>query len=145
MKIDLYNPTNGSLLAESVSGLNFGSVVAGQHCTLPILVKPEKTVEESFSSMKLFLQSNGGLNNSHFGHFKSDSFVTGINHTNHLTGHFLLATGIVSGTAYTGVSGLDISLSEGNPQDYVWLDIQTGTSEIGSTSSINFRFVFDYT
>jgi hypothetical protein len=144
MKIDLYNPTNGSRLAEDVRGINFGTVVAGQHSLLPVLIKPEKTVEDSFSAMKLFLQSNGGLNHSNFGHYKSDSFVSGIDHSNHLTGHFLLATG-VTGTTYTGVSGVDISIASGVPQDYVWLDVQTGGSEIGSTSAINFRFVFDYT
>jgi hypothetical protein len=94
--------------------------------------------------MKLFLQNNGGLNSAQFGHFSSDQFVTGVNHTNFLSDHFQLATG-VTGMGFSGVSGLDIGISGGVPSSFVWLDIQPGLFDVGATSTINYRFVFDYT
>jgi hypothetical protein len=144
MKVNAYNPANGTLLAEGVQGLYFGNVRAGRHCDTPILIKPIKTTESSFSDMKLFLQSNGGLAASQFGYFASGEFATGVDYTTCLTGHFDLATG-VTGTAFAEVPGLDIAIVSGQPADFVWLDMQPGASEIGSTSSINYRFVFDYT
>lgn len=144
MKVNAFNPSNGTLLAEGISGIAFGNVKAGQHCDTPAVIKVEKTTENEFSAMKMFLQSNGGLNYSKFGYFISGEFVTGVDYT-YMTGTlFDLATG-VTGMDFTGVTGLDINIVSGQPADYVWLDIQPGQYEVGSTSSINYRFVFDYT
>ena len=143
MKIKVYNPVNGSLVADGPSGISFGNVKAGQHGSMPVLIKPFSTVESNFLEMKLFLQNNGGLNQSAFGHFTSDQFVSGVDNTTYLSDHFTLATG-VTGIGFTGVSGLPINLVGGQPVDYVWLDVQIGAYEVGSTSTINYRFVFDY-
>ena len=143
MKIKVYNPTNGNLISDGPSGISFGNVKAGLHGNLPVLVKPFKTTENNFLEMKLFLQNNGGLNASSFGYFVSDQFLSGVNYTNYLSDHFSLATG-VTGIAYTGVGGVGIAISGGQPADYIWLDIAIGSYESGATSSINYRFVFDY-
>ena len=143
MKIKVYNPTNGNLISDGPTGLSFGNVKAGQHSNIPVLIKPYKTTENNFLEMKMFLQNNGGLNSSSFGYFVSDQFVTGVDYTTYLTGHFSLASG-VTGLGYTGVTGVGIALSGGQPADFVWLDIAIGAYESGATSSINYRFVFDY-
>lgn len=143
MKIKVYNPSNGNLIADGPSGISFGVVRAGYHGSLPVLIKPFKTTENNFTEMKLFLQNNGGLNSSKFGHFTSDGFIPGVDYTNYLSDHFSLATG-VTGLGFSGVSGLDISIVNGEPTDYIWLDLEAGSFENGATSTINYRFVFDY-
>lgn len=143
MKIKVYNPSNGNLVSDGPSGISFGNVRAGYHNDTPVLIKPYKTVENNFLEMKLFLQNNGGLNSTKFGYFTSDAFSSGINYANYLSDHFTLASD-VSGLGYTGVSGVPISLEGGQPVDYVWLDLEPGSYEVGSSTSINYRFVFDY-
>lgn len=143
MKIKVYNPSNGNLVSDGPPGISFGNTRAGHHCDTPVLLKPFKTTENNFLEMKLFLQNNGGMNGTQFGYFTSDQFSSGINYTNVLTGHFSLATG-VTGLAFTGVSGVPISLVGGQPADFIWLDLNPSAYEIGATSTINYRFVFDY-
>lgn len=143
MKIKVFNPVNGHLVADNPPGISFGQVRSGKHCSSPVLIKPSKTVENNFLEMKLFLQNNGGLNDTNFGYFLSDNFSSGIDHSNMLSNHFSLASG-VSDILYSAVSGPSIRLSGGQPSDYIWLDIQPGQYETGSTSTINYRFVFDY-
>lgn len=142
MKVSAYNPQNGTLIADAISGISFGNVRQGQHST-PVLIRPGRTVETNFTEMKLFLQNDGGLSASQFGYYVSDEFLTGIDYTNHLTGALTLATG-VTGTGYTGVTGVSIGIVGGNPVDYVWLDAEVGVSETGATSTINYRFVFEF-
>jgi len=143
MKIGVYNPQNGNLVADSVTGINFGNIKRGQHGDSAVLLKPAKTTETNFTEMKMFLQNNGGLNLSEFGHFTSDSFVTRVDHNNYLSDHFTLATGVAD-IGFTGVSGLDIDIVDGTPVDFVWLDVEVGSTEVGATSTINYRFVFEY-
>jgi len=143
MKIGVYNPQNGNLVADSVTGISFGNIRRGQHGDSSVLLKPAITTENNFTEMKLFLQNNGGLSASQFGHFASDTFFSGVSNDNYLSDHFILATG-VSGVEYTGVSGLDINIVNGIPTDFVWLDVEVGASEVGATSTINYRFVFEY-
>lgn len=147
MKVSFYNPTNGTLVADATSSFSFGSVRRGSHNDLPILLKPAKTVEHNIFEMKLFLQSDGGLNNSGFGHFTSDAFASGIDHTNLLTGHFTTAPGVtgwpVSGAS--GVTGLDVLCASGAPQGFVWLDLEVGSDETAvGINSMNYRFCYDY-
>jgi hypothetical protein len=147
MKVSFYNPANGALVAEAATGFTFGAVRRGSHCDSPILIRPAKTVENNILEMKMFLQANGGLDHSHFGHFTSDGFVTGVDYTNILSDHFTLATGVtgwpVSGAS--GVSGLDIVCASGQPQGYVWLDLEVGENEVAvGRKSMNYRFCYDY-
>jgi hypothetical protein len=143
MKVSLYNWTNGNLVADSVTGISFGNVRQGQHTDTPVLIKPERSIEDAILEMKLYLQNNGGLSKTSFGHYTSDSYVSGIDHRNNITSHFELATG-VTGLDYDEVTGVPITVRSGEPQDFVWLDAEVGSNETGATSSINYRFVFEF-
>lgn len=146
MKVSYHNPANGALVADSVTGISFGAVRKGQHCDMPVLVKPGKTTEHNIYEMKMFLQANGGLNLSSFGHFTSGVFATGVDYSTNLTGHFTLATGAtgwpVSGAP--GISGLDILCASGSPQGFVWLDMEVGADENSGPKPLNYRFCYDY-
>jgi hypothetical protein len=40
--------------------------------------------------------------------------------------------------------GIPIGVDGEGRGQYVWLDVQTGSIDTGSTSSINYRFIFEY-
>lgn len=143
MKVSLYNWSNGNLVADSVTGISFGNVPQGQHSTPPVLIKPGKTVEDAILEMRLYLQNDGGLSSTKFGYFANDQYLTGVDWANYITGHFELATG-VTGLDYDTVTGLQIGINGGVPADFVWLDAEVGQYETGATSSINYRFVFEF-
>jgi hypothetical protein len=146
MRVDSYNPATGGLLAEGITGIYFGNVRAGQHSTPLVLIKPVKTVETSISAMKLFLQADGGLTASQFGYLVLSAFDADIV-TADLVNHFVVAPDAVD-VGYVGGPGEEgavIPVASGSPTGWVWLDIQPGAFEVGSTSTINYRFVFDYT
>ena len=142
MKIKAYSPRTGNLLAEDISGIYYGNIRQGEHCALPVLLQPVKTDEDTFSEMKVFLQNNGGYGYSEFGYLISDQFMSGVvSYTSgtsslvYISDHFLLD----SSPVFSDTQG--VSLNDG---DYTWLDVQVGELETGSTSNINYRFVFDY-
>jgi hypothetical protein len=142
VKIQTYSPANGALLSAEVAALYFGTVVAGMHCVTPILIKVEGDVAKNYTAMKLFLQNNGGLKDSNFGYLSAVEFSAGIT-SSAITEHFEEARGAVD-VNYAATPGLSITLVDGQPVDFIWLDIEVGLSEKGSTSSINYRFVFEY-
>jgi hypothetical protein len=92
--------------------------------------------------MKLFLQNNGGFNSSNFGHFLSTPFITGIQAgSNYLSDNFI----VNSTPSVTGVNGVPVEVVSGNISKYIWLDVQVGALETGSSSTINYRFSYDFT
>lgn len=139
MKIKAYSPQTGNLLSESITGINFGNIRQGQHCASPVLIQPVKTSEDEFEDIILYLQNNGGYNQSQFGYKISSDLTTGVHsYVSGATGtvisdHFILVSDA------TGPNGISVS-----PSDYVWLDVQVGVAETGSTSNINYRFIFEY-
>lgn len=139
MEIRAYSPQTGNLLSESITGINFGNIRQGQHCFTPVLIQPVKTAEDEFDDMILYLQNNGGYNQSQFGYRVASDLMTGVqSYTIGATGpvisdHFTLVSDA------TGPGGVSVT-----PDDYVWLDVQVGATETGSTSSVNYRFVFEY-
>jgi hypothetical protein len=146
MKVTSYSPVNGMLMLDSITGITFGNIRQGQHCTNPPVIKPSATSEIQFSEMKLFLQNDGGLAQSQFGYYKNSSFITGITggHPSYFSpsNHF----NVVTGPVLSDSLGLNISLdASGMPSEYVWLDVGIGALETGATSSINYRFLFDFT
>lgn len=141
MKINAYSPRTGTLISEGVTGITFGNVKQGLHCVVPIVIKPIKTSENEFTQMKVFLQNNGGFNSSNFGYFLSSTFVTGVAAgSSYLSDNFVLE----ANPSATGVNGVELDLVSGIPADYVWLDVQVGALETGSSSTINYRFSFDF-
>ena len=144
MKIRAYSPKTGNLVADSITGLNFGNVRQGQHCVIPIVIRPVLE-EESITGLEIFLQNNGGFSNSEYGYYTDPDFITGVqSYVAGLTGavisdHFTVVP-VPSGGVTGGVSiGLNDIYG-----DYVWLDVQSGVFESGSTSTINYRFMFEY-
>jgi hypothetical protein len=149
MKIGAYSPRTGNLLAADITGINFGNVRQGQHCALPILIRPEKE-DETLIGLELFLQNNGGFNQSQFGGFiwsdftqvrSWDPLYTGLTDVHFISDHFSVQPAPTGGT--TG--GEHISIQPDGHGDWVWLDVQAGLTETGGTSSVNYRFIFEYT
>lgn len=124
MKIRAYSPRTGNLLADDIIGINYGNIPQGQHCAIPVLIQPVKTDEDTWSSMSLLFQNDGGYDSSRFGYFILSDFISDPVLSDHFTG-----------------VGDSVSINDG---DYAWLDVQVGAIETGSTSNINYRFVFEY-
>jgi len=145
MKIRAYSPQTGNLLAEDITGINFGNVRQGRHGALPVLIRPVCDVE-TLTALTLYLQNNGGFSQSQYGYFISCEFVPGVHsYTSDdssvpaISDHFLEVS-----DPPQPYGGVDIGLDGEGRGDYVWLDVQAGATETGSTSSINYRFIFEY-
>jgi hypothetical protein len=67
MKIRAYSPQTGNLLAEDISGLNYGNVRQGKHGAMPVLIRPVCDVE-TLVSLTLYLQNNGGFSQAQYGY-----------------------------------------------------------------------------
>lgn len=139
MRIRAINPQTGSTLSESITGVNFGNIRQGEHCASPVVVQPITTSEDEFDDMVLYLQNNGGYNQSQFGYRVSSTFTSDVrSYSVGVTGpvisdHFTLVSDA------SGSGGVNIELS-----DFIWLDVQVGATETGSTSNVNYRFTFEY-
>jgi hypothetical protein len=146
MKVRAYSPRTGNLLADDVTGLNFGNIRQGKHGALPVLIRPLKTTEDSFTDLKLYLQNNGGYNQSQFGYLVSDGFAANVRSwtsDTSLPGPYISDHFVVNSAA-TGTGSVNIDLDTQGNGDYIWLDVQVGSLETGSTSNVNYRFVFEY-
>ena len=136
MKLQRYNPVNMTLLEDSVTGINFGTVFQGNYCEAAQVVLPAVTTESSITEMKVFLQSKGPFTKSTFKSFHSATPIMGIvPGSAYLSDQFT----VVSAPELTGAGG--VSLAHG---EYLWLDVKTGALETGSYGGINYRFVFEY-
>ena len=144
MRIRAYSPQTGNLVAEDITGINFGLVRQGTHGVLPVCIRPVKETED-ISGLELYLQNDGGFSSSEYGYFHSADFIAGVrSYTSGLTGnvisdHFTVVTNPPSVTG-----GISLGLNASGESEYVWLDVQAGASETGSTSTVNYRFVFEY-
>jgi hypothetical protein len=144
MKIRAYSPHTGNLVADDITGINFGQVRQGQHGSLPVCIRPVKDTED-ITGLELYLQNNGGFSSSEYGFFHSSEFIPDVSsYTPEYTGgilsdHFSV---VENPPSYTG--GVNIGLNGSGEGDYVWLDVQAGASEAGETSTVNYRFVFEY-
>jgi hypothetical protein len=145
MKIKAYSPRTGNLLADDITGINFGSVRQGRHGAIPVLIRPVCDTE-TLTSLTLYLQNDGGFSQSRYGYYVNADFVPGVHSWTSddsaapaISDHF---TEVPSPPDSTW--GVPIGLDGEGVGDYVWLDVQSGSSETGSTSSINYRFIFEY-
>lgn len=147
MKIGAYNPRTGDLLSENISGINFGNVRKGHHSVLPVMIRPE-IEDEVIVGLEMYLQNNGGFNNTQFGYFVHSDFVlvesydpaaTGTSDYHYISDHFVT---IPSPPDVTG--GVPLTVHGGQYTDYIWLDVNPGATETGGTTSINYRFIFEY-
>jgi hypothetical protein len=148
MKIGAYSPRTGNLLAEDITGINFGNVHKGKHCVLPVLIRPQRE-EEDITGLELYLQNNGGFNSTDYGYLTSSDFAMVESYdstTSGDTGIYFITDNFVQNTnPYDGATGsVHLDMHNDGYADYVWLDVGPGINETGGTSSINYRFIFEY-
>ena len=148
MKIGAYSPRTGNLLADDITGINFGNVRQGEHSILPILIRPN-IEDEDISGLDLYLQNNGGFNLTEYGYLTSDNFVQVYSYdpaVTGMTGIYLISDHFVVVPTPPDLSdGVHININEEGYGDYIWLDVEPGLTETGGTSTINYRFIFEYT
>lgn len=131
-----YNPDDLVFIATGVA-VDYGSFAAGNHSKTVHVVKPIPS-GITLSKINFYLENKGGLENSNFGYFKSNSAILGIQAgSTYLSDNFTE----ISGVSTTVTGGL--SLTAANPEN-IWLDLETGASDIKS-GNINYRFVYDFT
>lgn len=147
MKIGAYSPKTGQLLSEDITGINFGNVHKGEHSVLPVVIRPE-IEEEDITGLEMYLQNNGGFDETEFGHFEHETFVpvrsydplfTGDTGYYYISDHFVE---VPDPPDVTGGVPLDVYGS--GYSDYVWVDVNPSLLETGGTNSINYRFIFEY-
>jgi hypothetical protein len=147
MKIGAYSPRTGNLLSEDITGINFGNVHKGEHSVLPILIRPERDAE-IISGLEMYLQNNGGFNQTEYGYFVFSGFVpveSWDSHTSGDTGVYFISDHFVEVPNPPDMSnGVQININHDGHGDYVWLDVNPSLLETGGTSSINYRFIFEY-
>lgn len=147
MKIGAYNTRTGGLLSESITGINFGNVRKGHHSVLPVLIRPE-VESEDIIGLEMYLQNNGGFNQTEFGYFTSSDFTqvksfdpefTGDTSYQYISDHFEV---VPLPPDITG--GVPLTVHDNRYADYVWLDVNPSALETGGTTTINYRFIFEY-
>jgi hypothetical protein len=139
MKIRAYSPQTGNLISDDISGINFGNIRQGEHSVSPVLIQPVNTSEDLFSNLLLYLQNNGGYSQSEFGYLVASDMSTGVSsYTSDTTGTVISDHFMVVSDA-TGSGGVPLVAC-----DYIWLDVQVGVTETGSTTNVNYRFIFEY-
>lgn len=144
IKIESYNPVDMQKLADDVTGIDFGSVVRGNHNSTAVVIKPVAD-GGTFDQLALFLEDDGGLNHCQFGKYASSSPITGIEPgDNRLSDYFVEASGVSDVSEIPGLSDDGIVLTAGAPE-YVWIDVEAGIGETNlGAQGVNFRFVFEY-
>lgn len=138
-RIDRYNPTNMALAESDISQVDFGGVIRGNHCNVPVVIKPVTT--GTVTQLALFLEDDGGLSNAAFGYLASKQVFCGIPAGgSQISDHFIETNGV---SDFSQLSN-GVSLDPDSPE-YVWLDVQIGAgSTLGEETGINYRFVFEY-
>jgi hypothetical protein len=147
MKIGAYNPRTGELLSENISGLNFGNVQKGHHSVLPVLIRPE-IEDEDLVGLEMYLQNNGGFDETEFGYFTHSDFVLVESYNPGTTGtpgyYYMSDNFEVVPIPPDITGGVPLNVYGDNYTDYVWLDVNPSAIETGGTTTINYRFIFEY-
>lgn len=138
-RIDRYDPTTMGLAESGISQVDFGGVIRGSHCSSTVVIKP--VIAGTVTQLALFLENDGGLTNSAFGYLASKQSFSGITPGSaQMSDHFTETNSVSDFTFLTN----GVSLDPTSPE-YVWLDMQAGLgSSLGENTSINYRFVFEY-
>jgi len=147
MKISAYSPRTGNLIQDDITGIDFGNVRQGQHGALPILIRPQRE-DEDISGLEAYLQNDGGFSLTQYGYFVHSDFVPVRSYDPAYTGdtgYYLISDHftLTPNPPDTG-TGVPLSIYPNDYADYLWLDVNPGLTETGGTSSINYRFIFEY-
>jgi len=147
MKIGAYSPGTGNLLADQITGINFGNVRQGEHCVVPVLIRPEKE-DEDITGLELYLQNDGGFDYTDYGYFVNQEYVPVKSYDPSITGdssYFYISDHFIEvPTPPQATGGVPVNLYSSGYGDYIWLDVEPGINETGGTSTINYRFIFEY-
>jgi len=144
MKISTYNPVDMVQISAGVSGVDLGNVLRGNHNETAVVVKPVADTGENLTLLAMFLEDNADLTHTQFGKFKSATPIQGITPgSNYLSDYFVETPGIqdVSGIYAFSDNGLLLNASA---PEYVWLDAEAGSTETSGSTTVNYRFVFEY-
>lgn len=144
MEIKAYNPKNGDLLANDISGIDFGEIIQGEHSSVPVLIRPIMS-DDNVSNIRLLLASNGGFDDAHYGYLLSDQFTPDVESYNgdvkdgvhYISDHFENPSTAVSDAIQVGLDSEGVG-------DFIWLDVQPGEADIGRSKNLTYRFIFDY-
>lgn len=138
-RVDRYNPVNMALAETGISEVDFGGVIRGNHCAEPVVVLP--VVGGTVTQLALFLEESGNQTNAQFGYLASKEKFSGIQAGGaQMSDHFTETPGV------SDFSFLEngVSMDPDDPE-YVWLDVEVGLgADIGSSTGVNYRFIFEY-
>jgi len=145
MRIEQYNPSDMQVIANDITGVDFGEVVKGNHAPNVIAIRPILEIGDTFTSLSVFLEDNGALDHTQFGKFKSTTAIADITAgSDYLSDYFIEEEGISDASQVPGASGDGFILDEGTPE-YLWIDAGVGENEVTfGDLSVNFRFIFEY-
>jgi hypothetical protein len=145
MKIYKYDPEDMSEISSDATGVDFGDVIKGHHAPNVVAIKTYAYPEDHFTSLAMFLESNGGLDHTVFGKYKSSTAITGIEPgDDYLSDYFVGVSGISDPSQVAEYSDYGLILDAADPE-YVWIDAEPGTNEVVyGSKSVNFRFIFEY-
>ena len=145
MKITTYDPTTGNPIVDDATGLNFGKVIQGNHCSSPLVVKPVKTTETNFTHIAMFLESKGSFTNSLFGKYKNATFIPGVAAgSSYLSDNFNAKPGVSDFYAADAVMTTDGLVLSYSAPEYIWLDAHVGYIQATGNDNVNYRFVYDF-
>lgn len=145
MRVDQYNPVNMTLLASDITGVDFGSVVKGNHNSSAIVIKPVAEGSETITQLALFLEDNAGMNNTQFGKFKNAAPTPGIAAGSaYLSDYFQEVEDISDVSQIPAYSDYGLVFNASSPE-YAWIDAEVGDTETTlGQQAVNFRFIFEY-
>jgi hypothetical protein len=139
MYLESYDFVSGDDLGRA-QALDFGDVLQGRHCQRSLLLRAFPDTETSILDATVYLENKGGWSGAEFGCYVNPSFQPGISPgSDFLSSHLAEVQDATYGTP----NGRSIEMSDSS-SGYVWLDVDLPTTQVGATSSVNFRFAYNY-
>lgn len=139
MHIESYDYLTG-LSNTPITGIDFGSVIQGQHCVKPMVLKAvADPVDSSVSNLWLYLTDKSSWQGAQYGYYVNRTFTPGIESgsTNLAQNHIQAVDATTGGTPGGIQIGWDTTASY-----YVWLDVQI--PNLSSPNETAFRLFYDH-
>ncbi len=139
--------STGAAITTDLSNLDFGEIPAGLHNNFVQTVRPKLDTENTVNDVFFFLEAKGGFSSSNFGFDKTAAFdsskASDVGGAAFMSTHL---TVVANAQASDSASGEAITVAGNNiDMDHVYLDMDVDTLQTGSTTTINYRLVFDFT
>lgn len=139
MYLEAYDFISGDALGRAQT-IDFGDVLQGRHCQRSLLLRAFPDVESSILDATVYLENNGGWTGAEFGCYVAPTFQPNISPGSDLLSNHLAEMRDASYGSPNGRS-LDTTASVSG---YMWLDVDIPTTQVGATSSVNFRIAYNY-